>query len=405
VDAPLALWAEIDLAAVAHNISELKRATAPGVRFMAVVKANAYGHGDVAVARHALAAGADALGVARIGEGVALRSAGIRAPILIFGYTPPNLAEALIEHDLTATLYTIGAAQALSDIAVARRSTIRAHLKVDTGMGRLGIVPDSRCFSGGHRMDVADAVQQVAAMRRMPGLDFEGIYTHFATADTADKTAARTQFHRFKTFLDALAAAGIVFPIRHAANSAATIELPETHLDMVRAGISIYGLYPSGEVARSRAQLVPVMTLKAVIAHLKSVPAGFAVSYGSTWKASRPTKIATIPIGYADGYSRLLSNRGQMIVGGRRAPVVGRVCMDQTMLDVGHIPGVQPGDVVTIIGGRDDTVITADEIAAELGTIHYEVTSSIMARVPRRLIGTPTSGSMPQGTRRLTVDP
>ena len=346
---------------------------------MAVVKANAYGHGTEAVARTALENGADCLGVSRIGEAIDLRGAGFEVPILIFGHTPPSLALQVATHDLTATIYDLPTAKAYSESAESTGETIRVHLKVDTGMGRLGLLPDSRR----PKTEQPTAVKDVLQISGLPGLNIEGIYTHFATADSADKSYAQYQLDEFRSFFGELEQAGLKIKIRHAANSAAVIELPEAHFDLVRPGISIYGLPPSSEVDLTGVRLIPAMTLKAQIVHVKAVDAGFKVSYGSTWEAPEPTVIATVPVGYADGFSRLLSNRGEMLVHGRKAPIVGRVCMDQTMLDVGHIPGVQKGDEVVIIGRQKEAAIFADDIAAELGTINYEVVSSIMARVPR----------------------
>jgi len=373
------IWAEIDLDAIVNNVRELRRATRTGARVMAMVKANAYGHGTEAVARTALENGADCLGVSRIREAIDLRDAGFKVPILIFGRTPPSLALQVAAHDLTATLYDLPTAKAYSESAESRGETIRVHLKVDIGMGRLGILPDSRRPKNGRPAAIAEVMQ----ISRLPGLNVEGIYTHFATADSADKTYAHYQLEEFRSFLVELEQAGLKFQIRHAANSAAIIELPESHFDLVRPGISMYGLPPSSEVDLSNVRLIPAMTLKAQIVHVKSVDAGFKVSYGSTWEAPKPIVIATVPVGYADGFSRLLSNRGEMLVHGCKAPIVGRVCMDQTMLDVGHIPDVQVGDEVVIIGRQKEAAILADDIAAELGTINYEVVSSIMARVPR----------------------
>ena len=380
---PYLVWAEIDLTAIAHNIDALKRATHPEARLMAVVKANAYGHGYREVAEKALECGVDILGVARVDEAVKLRESGFDVPVLIFGITPPCHAETLLQYDLTQTVSSLKSARVLSDIAAQSGKKIRTHLKVDTGMGRLGIQADCRRYdANGFKIDES-AVKEVESIVRLPGLEPEGIYTHFATADSSDKSYADRQFEIFIAFLDALNRSGIRFSVRHAANSAGIIDMPDTHLDLVRAGISLYGLYPSGEVDKNRVALKPVMALKTRIAHLKKVPAGFKISYGITYETKKPTTIATVPIGYADGYSRLLSSRGNMLVCGRKAPVVGRVCMDQTMLDVSHIPEADLDDEVVVFGTQGDQTITADEVAEAAGTINYEVVSSIMARVPR----------------------
>ncbi len=365
-------WAEIDLGAVAHNIREFRRVIGPAVRLMAVVKADAYGHGADPVARACLRAGADALGVARLPEAAALREGGIKAPILVFGHTPPERAETLLDLDLAQAVHSLDAASALSRAASERGGRVRIHVKVDTGMGRLGIVAADR-----------RAPETVRAVCALPGTVPEGIFTHFASADSADKTFARGQLSAFEALLMRLGGDGVSFPLRHAANSAALLELPEAHFDLVRPGIGIYGLYPSGEVDRTRARLKPAMTLKARVVQVKAVPEGFPISYGSTYATPAPTTIATVSVGYADGYDRLLSSRGHMVVRNRRAPVVGRVCMDLTMLDVGHIPEVAVGDEVVVLGRQGDAGVSADEIAGAVGTINYEVVSAITARVPR----------------------
>jgi alanine racemase len=376
------VWAEVDLEAIAHNVRELRRITNPAAHLMAVVKANAYGHGVIEVTRKALENGADFLGVARIEEGIELRKAGVKESVLIFGYTPPELAHKLIKFDLTQTVWSYTTAQALSDVGVSSNQKIKVHLKVDTGMGRLGLLPDCHRPPVTEQNLMGNAVREAKSISLLAGLELEGVYTHFATADSSDKTYAGKQFEIFVDFLNELSRAGINPLLCHAANSAAIIDMPETHLDMVRAGIAIYGLYPSDEVNKRRIVLKPAMTLKSKIVHLKKVPPGFKVSYGSTYKTQKPTTIASIPVGYADGFSRLLSSRGNMLVRGHRAPIVGRVCMDQTMLDVGHIPDVNLEDEVVIFGRQKDESITVDEIAVSLNTINYEIVSALTARVP-----------------------
>ncbi len=366
-------WAQIDLKAVAHNIFELRRITDPASKVMAVVKANGYGHGAERVAYTALKSGVDALGVARIDEGISLRRVGFDAPILIFGHTQAAFAAKVLEYGLTVTVHSLESAEEMSEAARSIGKKIPVHLKIDTGMGRIGLLWESE-----------ETVSQIIDMVRLPNLEAEGIYTHFAAADSRDKTSANAQFSRFTDLLNLLAQKGVAFNIRHAANSAALIDMPETHLDMVRPGISIYGFYPSEEVNEEKLRLQPAMTLKTRIVQLKKVSAGFPVSYGSTYVAPKPTTIASLPVGYADGLNRRLSSRGEMLVRGMRAPIAGRVCMDQTMLDVGHIPDVAVGDEVVIIGRQGDEEMHADEIANLLDTINYEVTSTVMVRVPRR---------------------
>ena len=376
------VWAEVDLKAIAHNVRELRRITSPDSRLMAVVKANAYGHGLIEVAGKALESGAQALGVARASEGIQLRNAGFDAPILIFSYTPPGLAKELIEFGLTQTICSYKTAEALSASAGSAGKSISVHLKVDTGMGRLGVLPDCFRTSQSDR-NVDNAVHEVESIARLKNLEIDGIYTHFAIADSPDRSYTEKQLEIFMDFLDQLKSAGLEFPVRHAANSAAVINMPETHLDMVRTGISIYGLYTSDNVDKSRVDLKPAMELKARIIHLKKVPAGFKVSYGITYETQKATTIATVPIGYADGFNRLLSSRGHMLVCGRRAPIIGRVCMDMTMLDVGDIPEVSLEDEVVIFGKQGNASITVDEIASSINTINYEIVSAIADRVPR----------------------
>lgn len=381
-DTPL-IWAEIDLDAVAANVRELRRVTRPEARLLVAVKANAYGHGLVEIARQALESGADALGVARMPEALALRDAGIDAPVLVFGFTPPSDVETLVRHDLIQTVYALKTARAYAELIGKSGGRLKVHLKVDTGMGRLGILPDSRRYVE-PGMDISDhAVRAVLDIAGLHELMLEGIFTHFASSDSADKRFAEEQFDIFMALLDQLKRSGLEFEVRHAANSGAIIDMPHTHLDMVRAGVSLYGLYPSGEVDKSRIDLTPVMTLKARIAHLKKVPAGFPVSYGMTHTTQAPTTVATVPVGYADGFNRRLSNRGHMLVRGQKAPIIGRVCMDLTMIDVGHIPGAAVEDEVVILGRQANEAITADELADLLDTINYEITSAITARVPR----------------------
>jgi len=376
-------WAEVDLNAYAHNLTELRRIANRGTRLMAVVKANGYGHGAVEVSRKALDKGAEYLGVARLNEAVQLREAGLGGPILIFGYTPPDLAESLFKYDLTQTVYSIEAASILSDLAARQGKKLNVHIKVDSGMGRLGLLLKEPAAGGQSDQPNLSPVQEVLTISRLPGLAVEGIFTHFATADSTDKSYARRQLEKFLDFANLLRRKGLEPPIMHAANSGALIDIPDSHLDMVRPGIATYGLYPSDEVNKKNLDLKPVMTLKSRIVHIKQVPAGFNVSYGITYQTQNPTTIATVPIGYADGLNRLLSNRGHMLIHGQKAPIVGRICMDLTMLDVGSIPGVAIEDEVIVFGRQGNQAITADEVAADLNTINYEIVSTVTGRVTR----------------------
>lgn len=376
--------AEIDLGAVAHNVRELRRITSNGAQLMIAVKADGYGHGAVSIAQTAIGNGADSLAVARVEEGLELRKAGIGAPILIFGYTAAHWAETLAAGQLVPTVFSLQNARDLSAAAVSKKLHIPIHIKIDTGMGRLGIPCDElRVHSDG------DAIREVLEIERLPGLTVEGLYTHFATADHADKTYALRQFERFLAVTTALETNGMTLPLLHAANSGAIIDMPQTHLDLVRAGISVYGLYPSREVGRDRIALRPALELKSTIIHLKHVPAGTKISYGCTYETSAPTTIATIPAGYGDGYNRRLSNCAQVLVHGQHAPLVGRVCMDLSMVDVGHVDDVAVGDEVVLIGRQGDAFIGADDVADLLGTINYEVVTALTQRVSRVYITSP----------------
>ena len=349
---------------------------------MGVVKANGYGHGAIEVAQCALQNGAEILGVARMEEGIQIREAGIKTPILIMGYTLPKLAAELVEYDLTPSVHASTAARELSKAAASLGKKIKFHLKVDTGMGRLGLLPQNFKSQKSAAVNAA-ALEETLTIANLKGLELEGIFTHFANADSADKSHAEGQLNLFMNYLNQLHKAGLNPAVKHAANSAALIEMPQSHLDMVRPGIASYGLYPSDAVSKELVSLKPAMALKARIIQLKEVPAGFKISYGSTYKTRKPTTIATVPVGYADGLNRLLSSSGQMLVRGQRVPIVGRVCMDLTMIDVGGLKNVQMGDEVVIFGQQGSETITADEIASALNTINYEIVTSITARVPR----------------------
>jgi len=370
------LQAKVDLGAIGRNIDQLRACLQPGVRMLAAVKADAYGHGMLPVAHHALGCGVDMLGVARLPEAVALRRSGILAPILIFGHTLAEDATELIRYRLATAVSSKQAAAAYSRIARAHDGCITIHLKIDTGMGRLGMLA-APLQSGSN-----SALDDILAIASMPGLEIEGIFTHFAQSDAADKSHARHQLEIFINLLENLKTAGLHIPIRHAANSAATMEMPESHLDMVRPGIAVYGLYPSDAIDRKRIRLVPAMTLAARITHIKQVPANFSISYGSTYTTSAPAVIATIPVGYADGFSRAHSSTGDALVNGRRAPIVGRVCMDQTMLDITGIDA-EVGDEAVLFGQQAGETLSADEVAGRIGTINYEVTAALTSRVAR----------------------
>ncbi len=362
-------WIDVDLGAIAHNVRRLVEIVGPDVALMAVLKADAYGHGALKVARTALNNGAKWLGVACLGEALALRAGGVEAPILILGYTPPWQAREAIRHDIACTLFSRDVAAALSQAALDLGARSRVHVKVDTGMGRLGLLPE----------EVLPFVRDIAAL---PGIDVHGVMTHFSDADAPSLEYTHWQLARFNEALDALSGADLLPPYIHAANSAALLRLPESRFTMVRPGIALYGLNPSPHISLP-ADFRPALTFKCQVAQVKELPAGSFVSYGRTFCTARPSRIAVIPVGYADGFRRGPNHWGEVLVRGQRAPIVGRVCMDQTMLDVTDVPHVRQGDEVVLIGAQGEERITVDEVAQRLGTIHYEVISEILARVPR----------------------
>lgn len=380
------MWAEIDLGAIEHNLSVVRQ-LAPAAEIMAVVKANGYGHGAIAVARRAVQCGASRIGVARISEALSLRDDGMTEPILIFGYTPPDLADVLIQNNLTQTVASLSYGQELNHHARCAGGKLSVHIKIDTGMGRLGFNACEPEAGADNRETGEDGfIAQIKQLFTCEHLNQEGIYTHFAASDRVDKTSAKRQLEIFIKQIALLDEQNITFQIKHAANSGGVCTLPESHLDMVRPGIMLYGLYPSEELRSDALLLKPAMQIKAKIAQIKDVPKGFTVSYGHTYITPEATRLATIPIGYGDGYNRHLSSLGTMLVRGQRAPVVGRVCMDQTIIDVGHIEGVSTVDEVTILGQQGGETILADEIASQLETINYEVVTALMSRVPRIIV-------------------
>ncbi len=362
-------WAEVDLDAIAWNTRQIKDWIGDDSELMVVVKGDGYGHGGVMVARIALQNGATRFATARVDEGVELRKAGIAAPIFVLGYVPEDEIETVVHWGIDMPLMHWDIACALSDLSVKKGVTTRVHIKVETGMGRFGLFPD----------EVVDFVEQVLTL---PGLRLEGLYTQFATADETDKSYAYEQFARYKWVLQALAEKDISVPTRHVANSPTTLDLPEAHLDMVRCGTVIYGLYPSRQVDHS-IPLRPALTLKSRIARLRTLPPGWGISYGRTFIPDKPTRAALVPIGFGDGLRRALSNVGHVLIRGKRAPVLGRICMDQCIVDVGKIPDVQRDDEVVVIGRQGEEEISADDMAEALSSIHYEVLTSITNRVPR----------------------
>ncbi len=366
-------WVAIDLNAIGNNTRLIKELVGPAVRVLVSLKADAYGHGALKVARTVLRNGGSMLGVATVSEAVPLREAGITAPILVFGYVPPWQMREAVRLGLTVTLYSPEAAQALARAAQALDKTVKVHAKIDSGMGRLGV-----------RAEQLDAVLELVSAidAHRPVLEFEGLYTHMANADTEDLSYSHLQLARFQRVLALLDEHGLRPPIVHAANSAATLSLPEAHFTMVRPGIAIYGLDPS-EHLRLPQGFRAALSFKTLVAQVKMLPAGECVSYGCTYVTDRPTRIAVLPVGYADGFRRAPNNWGSVLLHGQEAPILGRVCMDQCIVDVTHIPQTRVGDEVVLIGQQGQATLSAETVAQRLGTINYEVVSEILARVPR----------------------
>lgn len=359
---------EIDLAAIRHNIHQIRNHIDPTITLMAVVKANAYGHGALQVSQAALQAGATCLAVALPEEGAELRAQGITVPILSLGLVLPAQATLILENNLMATISSIEGATALATLARNHAKRIQVFLKVDSGMGRIGVTPE----------EIADLLHTVLSM---PSLELVGLFTHLATADAATKEYANTQLSRFNEALTSNPSLATL-PYISAANSATTMDLPHGHFNTVRAGIAIYGLPPSAQI-QNKLDLRPAMTLKSKIVYIKKVPAGTHLSYGCIYTTETPTYIATLPLGYADGYSRLLSNKAHVLVNNRRCPIVGRVCMDQLLVNLGPTCNEKVGDDVVLFGRQGNEEITVTELADLIGTINYELVCGISLRVPR----------------------
>lgn len=362
--------ADINLDAIRKNIMTMKSCIPEGKKLLAVIKANAYGHGAIEVAE-ALDELADYYGVAFIDEAVELRNAGVSKPILILGHTDEQLFDILIEKDITQTIYSFEQAKILSDLAVKKGKKAIVHIKIDTGMNRIGF----SCRK--------ESVAVIADITELPGINVEGIYTHYYLADVVDKSWANEQLLRYTNMVNWLEQEGITFAIRHISNSAGIMEMPNDTYDMVRSGIATYGLYPSDEMDKKACVLYPAMELKTHITHVKMVPAGETIGYGATYTVPKDKMIATVEVGYADGYPRALSNQGKMLVHGQYAPIVGRVCMDQTMIDVSHIENVEVGDEVVLVGCQGDNCISVEELADVSMSFNYEFVCDVNRRVPR----------------------
>ncbi|HYA27749.1 MAG TPA: alanine racemase [Acidobacteriota bacterium] len=359
----------VDHEALRWNLSQIRAKVGDQVKILAMVKANAYGHGAVAAAKTLAAAGSDAFGVATLDEAIELRESGIRAPIVVVAGVYPDQVEAFIAQSLTPAICDLANLRQIEAALLDRVSTLKFHLKIDTGMGRLGVRAE----------EIETCLPQ---LKTLEALKLEGVFSHFSTAESVEGDHTKKQLEIFSGVVRRLRSAGITPPLVHLANSAATIAQPAAYFDMVRPGIMLYGVYPSPSMAQ-QISLKPVLSWQTKVLQLKKVPVGASISYGQTFITKRQSVIATLPVGYADGYHRLLSNRGEVLLRGKRAPVAGRVCMDLTMIDVTDIRGVQQGDEVVLLGRQGDAEITADEMAGWARTISYEIFTSIGARVPR----------------------
>lgn len=364
-------WIEVDITALKKNIRNLKKCTAEDVEFMGVIKADAYGHGALKVAQVLREENVKRFAVVIIEEGIQLREAGFTEPILILGHTLAEDYRKLIEYDLIPIIYQYSQALKLSEAARQYNKKVKVHLKIDTGMGRLGFIPDKQ------------AINDIKKINNLAEIELEGISTHLSTADQIKGKHVQQQFKKFMDFTKELEKEGIKIPLKHVANSAATINFPKMHLDMVRPGTSLYGLYPGQEMRKNPTiDLYPVMSIKAKLVHIKRVPPGTGVSYGRTFVTKKDSVLGIVPLGYVDGVFRLLANRGEVLVHGQRCPMVGTICMDQFMIDVTEVEDVQAGDEVVFLGEQGQERITADEIGALAGTISIEVVTRLGKRMP-----------------------
>lgn len=363
-------WAEIDLDAIAYNTRNIKKLIGDK-DLIAVVKANCYGHGVIDIIPTLLENGASRFAVAMISEALEIRDNKITAPVMILGFTPLYLGEELINNNIEQTVYDLDYAKELSKIALTLNKKAKIHIAIDTGMGRIGFLPNEK------------SIDNITEICSLEGIEVIGIFTHFSTSDEKDKEYSHEQFTKMLSVMDTLKKRGIDIPLKHVANSGAIIDLPDTYLDAVRAGIILYGYYPSDEIDKNNLALKPALTLKATITNVKTLEKDMYVSYGRTFKTSNETIVATIPVGYADGYLRKLAENGKVIIKGEFAPIIGRICMDQFMIDVTNIPDVKIGDEVILLGEKNGLKYNADDMAKKLDTINYEVTCMLKSRLPR----------------------
>ena len=363
-------WAEIDLDAIAYNTRNIKKLIGDK-DLIAVVKANCYGHGVIDIIPTLLENGVSRFAVAMISEALEIRDNKITAPVMILGFTPLYLGEELINNNIEQTVYDLDYAKELSKIALTLNKKAKIHIAIDTGMGRIGFLPNEK------------SIDNITEICSLEGIEVIGIFTHFSTSDEKDKEYSHEQFTKMLSVMDTLKKRGIDIPLKHVANSGAIIDLPDTYLDAVRAGIILYGYYPSDEIDKNNLALKPALTLKATITNVKTLEKDMYVSYGRTFKTSNETIVATIPVGYADGYLRKLAENGKVIIKGEFAPIIGRICMDKFMIDVKNIPDVKIGDEVIILGEKNGLKYNADDMAKKLDTINYEVTCMLKSRLPR----------------------
>ena len=366
------VWAEINLSNLDYNIKNIKAKLGSGTKIIGVVKADGYGHGSVKVAEVLRANGVDTFAVSTLQEAIVLREAGATEQIISLSLTPNFYSNVLVEYDITPVISSLENARAISKTAAEVGKTVSGFIAADTGMGRIGYLTWDE-----------NAVSEIKEISQLPNFKIAGLFSHMSTADSADKTFSRQQEQCFNEFYDKLIAAGIEIPMRTFANSASVMELTSVYFDAVRPGIILYGCYPSDEVDKSSLSLKPVMSVKATISHLKDVPAGFSVSYGREFISKRPSKIATIALGYADGYPRPYAPKGEVIVNGVKAPLAGNICMDQCMIDVTDVPDVKVGDEVIVMGSDGKNTILADDIAKATGTINYEIICAFGQRLPK----------------------
>ncbi len=364
-------WAEINLDALVENYREIRRISNKNAKILATVKADAYGHGFLEVARALAKEGADAFGVALIEEALQLRRTGFNQPILVLGSIPEESYSLAVENNVSLTVFAKDTAEAISKAALKVGKNAKIHIKLDTGMSRLGYVIDS---------DNSQVISEILEISHMPGIEIEGVFSHFSTSDEEDSTYTMLQLERFLAICDELKSHGLTNIIRHISNSAAIIMYPQSHLDMVRPGVILYGLYPSDDVDKTKIKLTPVMTLKTKITHIKTLEAGRGISYGKEYITDKTIKVATVPIGYADGYVRSAAKEGLMLAKGKKVRILGRICMDQCMIDVTNVNNINIGDEVIVFS---DKGILADDVAKWTNTINYEVVCLVSKRIPR----------------------